>query len=146
VAIEYNDGAGWEHVADTSIGADGRFSAQVSPGESGSYRAVSGDAQSPAVSLLVLNRTVIMKTGRTRGGSLGTVSVKPASPGATVVLQLYLKERFGWWPVAKKRLDKRSRATFELPNPRRRVSARAVLTLPDGATIVSVSPVVRLHH
>lgn len=49
---------------------------------------------------------------------------------ATVVLQLYLKERFGWWPVATHRLDKRSRTTFR--PAQRGVRARVVLTLPNG--------------
>ena len=40
------------------------------------------------------------------------VKASPASPGANVVLQLKLRERFGWWPVARARLDKRSRAAL----------------------------------
>ena len=40
------------------------------------------------------------------------VRASPASPGTRVVLQLRLRERFGWWPVARARLDRRSRAQF----------------------------------
>lgn len=144
VAIQFDDGWGdWRDVAQTAVASDGTFAAQVSPTTSGSYRAVAGGDQSPPVDLLVLNRAVSVKTRTVRGASRVAVTVTPASPGATVVLQLYLKDRFGWWPVAQKRLDKRSQATFTLRHSRR-VSARAVLTLPDGATVVGSSPRVTL--
>ena len=38
--------------------------------------------------------------------------VTPAAPGATVVLQLNLKERFGWWPTRTAMLDSASRVRF----------------------------------
>jgi hypothetical protein len=141
VAIESDSGDGWHQVADATVGTDGSFSAQVSPSGSGSYRAVSGGEQSPAVDLLVLNRTV---SARVRGGRI-TASVAPASPGATVVLQLYAKERFGWWPVATHRLDKSSRTTFKL-GQRRNVRARVVLTLPNGATALATSKELAVGH
>jgi plastocyanin len=140
LAIEFDDGSGaWREVAQASVAADGTFAAQVSPTTSGSYRAVAGGDQSPAVDLLVLDRAV---TARVSGRRV-VVSVSPAAPGATVVLQLYLKDHFGWWPVAKHRLSKDSRTSFTLAT-RRRVSARAVLTLPDGATVVGTSKKVRI--
>jgi hypothetical protein len=71
------------------------------------------------------------------------VTVSPADPGATVVLQLHLKERFGWWPVASVRLGKSSTARLVL-HTHRRVAARARLTLPDGATPLATSPTVRV--
>lgn len=141
VAIEYDDGSGWQHVADAAVASDGTFSAQVTPRASGEYRAVGQNEASPAVDLLVLDRTV---TIRSTGKRL-TATVSPASPGATVVLQLYLKERFGWWPVAQRKLGKKSRAVFA-PRFGRRVSARVVLTLPDAATAVATSRVIRMHH
>lgn len=144
VAIQFDDGSGaWRDVAQASVNPDGTFATQVNPTTSGSYRAVAGDEQSPSVDLLVLDRTVTMRTRRVRGSSRIAVSVSPAAPGATVVLQLYLKDRFGWWPVATKPLDKRSRASFLL-RYRRPVSVRAVLTLPDGATVVGTSEIARL--
>jgi plastocyanin len=146
VAIEYDDGSGsWQHAADASVGTGGAFSAQVTPQASGSYRAVAGADESPAVDLLVLNRRVTVTARTGRGGSRVTATVTPASPGATVVLQLYLKDHFGWWPVSFHRLGPDSRSTFTIRHLRR-VSARIVLTLPDGATIVGTSPVVRLRH
>ena len=140
VAIEFGDGSGaWRAVAQATVNPDGTFAAQVTPDASGSYRAVAGNDQSPPVDLLVLNRTV----NATARGSRLAVTVSPASPGATVVLQLYLRDHFGWWPVARHELAKDSRTTFTLRN-RRPVSARVVLTLPDGATVVGTSPKVRV--
>ena len=142
VGIQYDDGSGsWQQVAEASVNADGTFSAQVTPQASGSYRAVAGDAQSPGVDLLVLNRTVTIRST----GKRVIATVSPASPGATVVLQLYLKDRFGWWPVAQRKLGKDSRAVFT-PGFARRVRARVVLTLQDGATVVARSMVLMLTH
>ena len=33
------------------------------------------------------------------------VTVTPPDPGATFVLELFVRERFGWWPVKRTRLD-----------------------------------------
>lgn len=146
VAIQFDDGSGdWRAIAQTAVATDGTFATQVSPTVSGSYRAVAGNDQSPSVDLLVLNRTVIAETRPVRGGSRISVSVTPLSPGATVVLQLKLKDRFGWWPVAKRRLDKRSRAVFSLRHSRP-VAGRVVLTLPDGATVVGTGGVLHLRN
>jgi hypothetical protein len=70
------------------------------------------------------------------------VRVTPGGNG-TVVLQLHLKERFGWWPVQRATL-RAGRATFSLKAPRRRVRARVVLTLADGATPLAISLPLRL--
>jgi hypothetical protein len=69
--------------------------------------------------------------------------VTPASPGATIVVQLHLRERFGWWPVRQVKLRSESGATFRL-RLARPVSARAVLTLPNGVTPLATSPTVRV--
>ena len=132
IAIQFDDGSGFQPAGDASVGPDGHFTAGVTPATSGSYRAVLGDETSPPVQLLVLNRSI---TARANGRRI-SVSVLPASPGQTVVLQEHLKERFGWWPVAQAKLGKDSRATF-MVRGRRRVSARVVLTLPDGATALA---------
>jgi hypothetical protein len=71
------------------------------------------------------------------------VDVTPASPRATVVLQLRLPERFGWWPVRVARIDARSSAVFRL-TLHRRLRARVVLTLADRATVLAVSDVMRV--
>ena len=72
-----------------------------------------------------------------------SAAVTPAAPGATVVLQLKLKERFGWWPVQQAKLDAASHVRFSLPR-RRATIARVVLTQPDGATKLAVSPVLKV--
>jgi plastocyanin len=144
VSIEFDDGSGaWHEVAQASVGPDGTFAANVSPTTSGSYRATAGGDASPRVDLLVLNRTVAASARRGRRANRISVSVAPSSPGATVVLQLYLKDHFGWWPVGRHRLGRSSRTVFALRN-RRAVSARVVLTLSDGATVVGTGPVLRL--
>jgi hypothetical protein len=138
VTIEGNTGAGFTPVAAASVDEHGDFSTQLVPRSSGTYRAVASGAASRPVELLVLDRRI--KASAVRRGRRMTVSatVTPASPGTTVVLQLRLPERFGWWPVRRSRLDAASSARFRL-NVRRRVPARVVLTLPDGATILASS-------
>jgi hypothetical protein len=85
------------------------------------------------VQLVVLDHTVALTAVQRRGRTTVGVRVAPAAPGQTVVLQLHLPERFGWWPVAVARLDGRSSARFGVPR-RGRVAARVLLTLRDGAT------------
>jgi hypothetical protein len=60
-----------------------------------------------------------------------------------VVLELKLRERFGWWPVDRARLDRRSRARFTV---RRHAGApaRVVLVAPDWATTLSESRVLHI--
>lgn len=144
LTIESDEGGGWHAVGATTVAPGGEFAGQVVPQGSASYRVAAADAVSPPVTVLVLNRTVTATARGLRGGrSRVSATVTPPAPGATVVLQMYLKERFGWWPVARRRLDRRSRATFVVGH-RRAVSARVVLTLPDAATPLSRSQVLRL--
>ena len=65
------------------------------------------------------------------------------SPYARVVLQADLHERFGWWPVARARLDYLSQASFGVQRPAR---VRAVLVAKDGWTPLATSAVVVLGH
>jgi hypothetical protein len=81
---------------------------------------------------------------RSRGRSSSLrVHVDPANPGARVALQLKLRERFGWWTIARARLDQRSDARF-VNSRKKRVWARVVLTQSDGWTILAASRAVRL--
>jgi hypothetical protein len=141
LAIEADDGTGYKPVASTTVGADGTFSASVTPTETASYR-VAGAAGN-TIQLTVLNRHVASAAARHGRRIAVDAAVTPAAPGATVVLQLKLKERFGWWPVATGRLDARSHVRFTLRRNRAAV-ARVVLTLPDGATPLAVSPVMKV--
>ena len=71
------------------------------------------------------------------------VRARPASPGTRVVLELRLRERFGWWPVARARLDRRSHA--QLHGSRHAgVPVRVVTVGADWATVLSKSRVLRL--
>jgi plastocyanin len=143
IAIEADTGEGFAEVAKTAAGADGTFSATLRPKAGGQLRAVAAGFESPAVPLLVLDRKVTASGSTTHGKRVVRTEVLPASPGALVVLQLRLREHFGWWPVRSSRLDSASRATFRIPAGKS-VRARVVLTMADGATPLAVSPVLRL--
>jgi plastocyanin len=138
VSIEADSGSGFRQAATATVDARGAFQVDVVPRASATYRAVAGAEVSSPVQLLVLNRK-LAASARTHGRKV-TVSarVAPASPGTTVVLQLRLKDRFGWWPVARAKVDRHSRATFRL-RLAHRYRARVVLTLADGATQLASS-------
>jgi hypothetical protein len=72
-----------------------------------------------------------------------TVSADPALPGGRIVVQQKLRERFGWWPVARARLNKRSRATLTIRG-HAGTRLRAVLVGPDWATPLSHSRTLRV--
>jgi hypothetical protein len=131
VVVQGDDGS--DITAD--VGDDGRFTATVVPDGTTTYHA----ADSPPVTLRVLDRTVTVHAAPRPGGRWSVVAVvTPASPGAKVVLQLHLKDRFGWWPVATRRLGEDSATTLRTRRVRR-VRARVVLTLDDGATPLAFS-------
>jgi hypothetical protein len=143
LTIEADAGAGFQPAAQTTVDADGTFATDVVPQTTSTYRAVSGSETSRPAQLLVLDRK-LAASGRTRGRRVTvSASVAPASPGATVVLQLRLKERFGWWPVARAKVDHHSRASFRL-RLAHRYRARVVLTLADGATQLAQSRTLHL--
>jgi plastocyanin len=143
VAIEANQGAGFAPVATATVDADGSFGARIVPAATATYRAVAGADASPPVTLTVLDRRISFQARRGGRGVLLTSRVTPASAGATVVLQLFLRDHFGWWPVQRGKLDHSSSVRFSL-RLRRRVAARVLLTLPDGATPLATSRTIRL--
>jgi plastocyanin len=143
VAIEGDSGAGFQKVATASVGGDGSFSATVRPDAPTTYRATAGGDASPSILLNVLDRKVTAKIARHGGTVVVGTHVAPAARGQTVVLQLHLPERFGWWPVRRARLGGKSSARFVVYT-RRRVRARVLLTRPDGATPLASSPVLRV--
>ncbi len=117
----------------------GRFSATVKPAETTAYTAVADGESAPPVQVLVLDRKV--SATKPRAGTID-VTVTPASKGATIVLQLKLKEHFGWWPVKVARLGTTSKVRFTVK--RRHVPARVLLTASDGATELARSATLRL--
>jgi plastocyanin len=143
LSVEADTGGGFRAVGSAQVAADGTFSTSVTPTDSGSYRVVAGADASPPVTLTVLNRSIrAWAVRRKQRISVGT-EVLPSSRGAVVVLQMHLKERFGWWPVRRHELDRFSQTRFVVTR-RRGVALRVVLTLPDGATPLATSPVLRV--
>jgi plastocyanin len=143
VTIEADRGAGFVPVTTTTAQPDGSFVVNVVPGSTATWRAVAGPDASPPVTLLVLDRTIAVRAQRVARRLLVRARVSPPAPGTSVVLQLFLHEHFGWWPVQRTKLDRASTVRFAL-RTRRRVAARVLLTLPDGATPLAVSRTLRV--
>jgi plastocyanin len=135
--------AGGAVAATAKVGAGGMFSASVTPAATTTYTAVAGGESAPSVQVLVLDRKVSATMAVKGRRVLVDARVTPASPGATIVLQLNLKEHFGWWPARTVKLDSSSRARFSLPRGRK-VPARVLLTASDGATELARSATFRL--
>jgi plastocyanin len=130
-------------AATAKVGEGGAFTATVTPAATTTYRAVAAGEAGPPVRVLVLDRKV-SASARAHGRRVTVdARVAPASRGATVVLQLRLKEHFGWWPVKTARLGADSRVRFSLPRGRK-VAARVLLTASDGATELARSATFRL--
>src|SRR4051794_32294073 len=135
--------AGGAVAATAKVAAGGTFTATVTPRETTAYTAVADGESAPAVQVLVLDHKV-NATQRPRGSKLQIdATVTPASKGATVVLELKLKEHFGWWPVKVATLGASSKARFTLHRGRK-VQARVLLTASDGATELARSSTLRL--
>ena len=143
LSIEADTGDGFARAGTAVVGADGTFTTTVYPATTTTYRAVSGMTASPPIVLRVLDRTVVISDLRRGRRDYLSVRVTPSSPGSTVVVQLHLRERFGWWPQEQARLNTASRARFVL-RLGHAVSARVALTLPDGATQLALSRSLRI--
>ena len=143
VSLEGDTGAGFRTVGTATLGSDGAFSARLAAPAAGSYRAVAAGLTSPAVNLLVLDRRISLSARRSGGRTVLRTAVTPAAPGGHVVLQHFLPERFGWWPVRRARLDARSAAAFVV-RTKRRLRTRVRLTLADGATPLATSRTLRM--
>jgi plastocyanin len=117
--------------------SDGAWTASVTAQTTSFYRAATGPDVSEIRRLLVIERHVKLRA--TRRGVLATVA--PHDPNAPIVLERRLRERFGWWPIAHKRLDFVSEAEFHVRHTGR---LRAVLVDVDGWTPLATSRVVQL--
>ena len=154
VRIEADAGAGFAPVAVAGPFEGGGHEGHQEPGtvhanvvasETAVYRAAFAGGSSNEVRIEVTDAPdlgVKVRRGR-RGTAVVTASANPSTPGARVVLQLKLRERFGWWPVARARLDKSSRARFTVRG-HRGAPARVVLVGPDWATSLNESRVLRV--
>jgi plastocyanin len=143
VTIEADTGSGFTPTATTTVADDGTFAASIVPTTTAALRAVAGSSASPPVQLVVVDHTISVSVKRLKGHRVRVdATVTPAAPGAKVVLQLRLRERFGWWPAQTLHLDARSHARFVIRR-RHTTPARVALTLPDGATVLATSAVKR---
>jgi plastocyanin len=136
VRIERDRGGGFAQVGVAMPAANGGWSATVTATATADYRAVSGADASEVRRLLVSNRHVRVRA--VRGGV--AVSVTPSDPSGRLLLEQRLKEHFGWWPVARKRLDFVSEARFKV---HRRARTRVLLVDRDGWTPIAISRAVR---
>jgi plastocyanin len=153
VMIEADTGAGYQAVAVAGAPEGGGHEGHVEPGtlhanvvvnQTTTYRAVSAAGSSPELRVEVSAGPALALAARSKAGRrLIDVRARPASPGTRVVLQLKLRERFGWWPAARARLDRRSRARFTIRG-HVGVPVRVVTVGPDWATVLSESRVLRL--
>ena len=126
-----------------TVGADGAFTATVTPTSTVTYTAVAGADSAPPVQVLVLDRKVSATQQVGKRTLTITGKVTPPTSGATVVLQLKLKEHFGWWPVKVARTNVDGTVRFTLRRGRK-VQARVLLTAADEATQLARSGTLRL--
>jgi plastocyanin len=154
VRIEADSGSGFVPVAVAGPAVGGGHEGHDAPGtvhanlvatETATYRAAFSGGVSQELRVEVTDAPDL--TARVRrakhGRSRVTVSADPALPGGRIVVKLKLRERFGWWPVARARLNKRSRATLTIRG-HAGTRLRAVLVGRDWATELSKSRTLRL--
>ena len=135
--VRIERGPDFAPVAEAHPAPDGSWTTTVTAVTTADYRAASGAGVSQTRRLLVSSRRVLIHA--TRAGV--AVTVTPSDPYARVVLELDLRERFGWWPATTRRLDYVSRAEFAVARPAR---VRAILVDRDGWTALATSAVVVL--
>jgi len=138
VTIERStSGGAFTTIAHATPTPDGTWKTTVSAEATGDYRAAAAGGTSEARRMLVGIRHVHIHPTRT-GVSF---SVTPSAPYANVLVEVYLRERFGWWPVARGRTDYVSEGTARIKRPAR---VRIVVVDTDGWTPIATSPVVVL--
>jgi plastocyanin len=125
-------------VARVKAAANGNWKTRVDARTTADFRAVSGSSASETRRLLVSERKVHVHA--TRSGL--AVSVTPAAPYAPYLVEVYLRERFGWWPVARGETNYVSEADVRVR--RRPARVRVVLVDRDGWTPLATSRAVRL--
>jgi Copper binding proteins, plastocyanin/azurin family len=153
VTIEANAGAGYHPVATAGPAEGGAHDGHEEPGtvhanvvasETATYRAVYSGGSSNELAVEVTDAPDLSARARkSRRGTVVTVSANPVTPGARIVLEVNLRERFGWWPARRARLDRRGRASI-LVHGYGRARARAVLVGRDWATPLNETRTFRL--
>jgi plastocyanin len=130
-------GGAFTTVASATPAADGSWKTTIAATATADYRAAVGGDVSQTRRLLVSERRVLLRATK-RGVA---VTVTPSVPYGRVLLQADLREHFGWWPIARARLDYLSRASFRVKRPAR---VRALLVTQDGWTPLATSRVLVL--
>lgn len=131
------NGAAFTSIATVSPAADGTWKTTVAVEATGDYVAASAGGASRARRLIVGIRHVRIRA--TRAGVSFTVT--PSAPYSPVLVEVRLRERFGWWPVARSRVDYVSEGEARIRRPAR---VRVVLVDKDGWTPITTSRVVVL--
>ena len=137
VLIEEATGTDVKLVGKASPAADGSWKTVVTAVATTDLRAVSGSDRSETRRLLVASRRVVVRPTKT-GVS---VTVTPSAPYARLLVEVYLPERFGWWPVAQGTVNYLSVADIRVRRPAR---VRVVLVDKDGWTPLATSPTIIL--
>jgi plastocyanin len=132
-----SDGSAFSAISSAAPAPDGTWRLMVNAAETGYYRAASGADVSETRRLLVASRRVQIR--KTRQGV--RVTVTPSAPYSRILVESYLRERFGWWPVVSTRVDYVSEADIRIRRP---AKVRAVLVDTDGWTPLATSPTVVL--
>lgn len=127
VALERAAGG---EVARTVAGEDGRFGFTVPADAPRSYRARAGRSVSAALTVTVAPE-VRLAARRTGGLVSVRVHVTPPQPGAVVLLERHVRERFGYVRMRRLVLDASSRARVRLGTTAR-LRLRARLARPVG--------------
>jgi len=130
-------GKGFTTLATVKPDADGTWKTTLAVDQTGDYRAASVAGTSETRRLIVGIRRVLIRATRT--GIAFTVT--PSAPYAPVLVEVYLRERFGWWPVSRGKADYVSEGEVRIPRPAR---VRVVLVDSDGWTPIATSHVVVL--
>jgi plastocyanin len=130
-------GSTFRTVARTTATGRGTWQIGLRATTTGDYRAVSGADASEARRLIVGIRTVHIRPNR----SGVSVEVTPSAPYAPILVEVYRRNRFGWWPVSRRRLDYVSDAEIHVARPAR---VRVVLVDRDGWTPLATSRPVTL--
>lgn len=137
VTIQLVTGTTATLVGTATPAADGTWSTTVKADKPGDYRAAVGADVSETRRLLVSVWKIAVHASR--AGVEATVV--PAAPYARFLVEVFLRERFGWWPVASGKFDYVSSAEVRVKRPAR---VRLVLVDKDGWTPLATSRVVTL--
>jgi len=132
VTLEADIGSGFHPVKTVLPNPDGTWSGDVDAETTGDYRAVNSNGASATHRLLVIDRHITL-IPTNRGVR---VTITPPLPYGRLVLQRNTRERFGWFPVARKRSDYLSRAEFRVSRP---ATVRVALVDRDGWTPLATS-------